>query len=78
MLVKKLLLQFKNEKNTINTLVLTDVLEPIDPAKVQAAMKVIADSGVFQDKYGKKKYVTPIAAKVVNTEDNSVFDLRQK
>ncbi|MCM0598292.1 DUF2922 domain-containing protein [Periweissella fabalis] len=78
MLVKKLLLQFKNEKNTINTLVLKDVLEPIDPAKVQAAMNVIAQSNIFVDKNGKKKYVTPLAAKVVNTEDNSVFDLRQK
>lgn len=78
MLVKKLLLQFKNEKNTNNTLVLKDVLEPIDPAKVQAAMAVIAQSNVFEDKKGKKKYVTPVAAKVVNTEDNSVFDLRHK
>lgn len=77
-MAKKLILQFKNEKNTTSSFSLDNVREPVDAVKVKAAMDAIAASKVFVDNDGKYKYLVPLAAKLVTTAAEEIFNLKQK
>lgn len=77
-MAKKLILQFKNEKNTTSSFSLDHVREPVDAVKVKAAMDAIVASKIFIDKEGKYKYLVPLAAKVVTTAAEEIFNLKQK
>lgn len=77
-MAKKLILTFKNEKNTTSSFVLDNVREPVDPVKVKSAMDAVAASKIFIDNKGQYKYLIPLAAKVVNTAVDEIFNLKQK
>lgn len=74
---KKLVLQFKNDKNSTSTLTLGNVIEPVDQVKVQTVMEKIAASNLFVDKSGNPKFLMPLAAKVVNTVADELFNFKK-
>lgn len=76
-MTKKLILQFKNEKNTTSSLSLDHVREPIDQDKIKAVMNVIAANKLFVDKDGKQKFLIPLAAKVVTTVAEEIFNVKK-
>ncbi|WP_165964779.1 DUF2922 domain-containing protein [Periweissella cryptocerci] len=72
---KKLVLTFKNSLGKTTSLTLAKFKEPVDPAKVEAAMVVIAQSQIFITKEGHRKYATPVSARIVTANTDEIVDL---
>ncbi|QBO35012.1 DUF2922 domain-containing protein [Periweissella cryptocerci] len=69
---KKLVLTFKGSHGKSTSLTLAKFKEPVDPAKVKAAMTTIAQSKIFVTKEGHFKYMTPVSARIVATQTDAV------
>lgn len=72
---KKLVLTFKNGSGKTTSLTLTKFKEPVDPAKVEAAMAVIVQSQIFVAKDGDRKYAKPVSARIVTANTDQIVDL---
>ncbi|GAA6112901.1 MAG: DUF2922 domain-containing protein [Apilactobacillus sp.] len=73
--MRKLELTFKSENGKNKTLSLNYVDGKLDTSVVMPAMQRLSAMNIFQDESGNL-YKTPVAAKIVDTQNSSLFDTR--
>ncbi|AYF91990.1 DUF2922 domain-containing protein [Apilactobacillus bombintestini] len=75
--MKKLVLTFKSDDGKNKKLNLNYVEGSVDREQVMGYMNRLASLNIFQNENGSL-YRVPVAAKVVDTNTNSLFDTRKE